>query len=156
MNLRHLLLPVSLTVMLGSALPVAALAATENAPNAKPAAVAPAAPDRGLKKDMPAAEVRKLLGEPAEVRVLKAPSGKAEVWVFVREISHTVDRIPVSTPDIVTSVTDATGHSHTMTVPGETRFQTVHTIVEETTEVLMFNDHFVTGKVSRAKRQSVD
>ena len=79
MNLRTFPWPALFAVVLGSVLlPVAAPAAPENAPGAKPAA-APAAPDAGLKQGAPAAEVRKLLGEPAEIRAMKAPNGKAEV-----------------------------------------------------------------------------
>ena len=154
MNLRTFPWPALFAVVLGSVLlPVAAPAAPENAPGAKPAA-APAAPDAGLKQGAPAAEVRKLLGEPAEIRAMKAPNGKAEVWIYSHEISHSVDQVAIGSQDVVTSVTDATGHSHTVTMPGEPRFQTVHRIVQEITEVLMFNDNFVTRKVTRQQRQT--
>jgi hypothetical protein len=56
------------------------------------ATASPAAPETALNWALPAATVRNIMGEPLQIRPVPAPSGRAEIWVYQREISRSVDR----------------------------------------------------------------
>ena len=155
MNMRNLLLPAALAVLLGPTMNAATPATPGAGPNAQPAALA-AGESSALQQGMPAAAVRQLRGQPDEIKAMNAPSGKAEVWVYKREVGSRMDRVLVSSADIVTNIIDGSGRPHQVSTPGPMRFHDVHRVTEEVTEVLMFNDHFVTQKVSRRERQTFD
>ena len=119
----------------------------------KPAGVASSFPLAELKPGMPAAAMQKLLGKPNEVRPMKAPEGKAEVWAFTHELGTHIERLGFPSADIITYVMGSDGKPIEQKVPGPVRYQNVQHISEETVEVLLFNDQYVTHKVSRAVRQ---
>jgi len=106
-----------------------------------------------LKQGEPAEVVKKQLGAPAEIRPMKAPSGTAEVWVYVKEISRRLDRIDRSTSDVVINVTEPDGSVRQKITPGQMRFEDVHYITEDLIEILMFNDHYVLHKITRQERK---
>ncbi len=145
MNLRKLLLCALLVALLvpriSASTPEAAVPAGKESP-------APA-----LKQGTPAADVKKLLGEPTETKPMKAPNGKAEVWVYVREVSRRTEQLRVSTPDVVINTTESDGTIRQHVTPGQVAFQDVQYLTEETSEVLMFNDHFLAQKTSRSERK---
>ena len=84
---------------------------------------------------------------------MKAPNGKAEIWVYVKEIGSRVDRVGIPTADIVTYSQGADSGMRQTITPGVVQFHDVRYVTEEITEVLLFNDHYVTQKVSRRERQ---
>ena len=134
---------------LGCSAPTAAVAE----PRPKPAGVASSFPLAELKQGMPAAAVQQLLGKPNEVRPMKAPEGKAEVWAFTHELGTHIERLGFPSADIITYVIGGDGKPIEQKVPGPVSYQNVQHISEETVEVLLFNDQYVTHKVSRAVRQ---
>jgi hypothetical protein len=151
MNSRILLLASSFIVLPAAGVGVMAAASPEA--SAKPPAVAPDAPASALKQGMSADEVRHLMGKPDEIRPMKAPNGKAEVWVFTREIGRRVDRVGLPSASIVTTVVSVDGTMRQQTTPGPVQYHDVYYVTEETVELLMFNDHFLLQKVHRRERQ---
>lgn len=106
-----------------------------------------------LKTGMAAGTVMDVLGKPALIRPMPTATGKAEVWIYSRQISNRVDRVAFPAPDVVTDFTTPDG-MHTQTVsPGAVQFHDVHYVTEETVEVLMFNNHYVTEKTTSVERQ---
>ena len=148
MTLRKLLLPASFLLLLVPAIS----AATAETP-AKAGPVGADATAGALKQGMPAAAVKKALGEPAETKPMKAPNGKAEVWVYVREISRRTEQLSATTADVVFNTTESDGSIRQHVTPGQVTLHDVQYLTEETTEVLMFNDHYLTQKVTRAERK---
>jgi len=123
-------------------------------------AVTPAATDAAaktppvtLKQGQPAEAVHQALGKPDETRPLKAPNGKAEIWVYIKEVSTRMDRVGFPSADNVIVTRAADGTMHQTTTPGPLQFHDIYYVTEEVTEVLMFNDHYVTQKVTRRERQ---
>jgi hypothetical protein len=110
-------------------------------------------PWESLKPGQTAESVRALLGDPVEIRPLKSPKGKAEVWIYTSEVSRRVDRIDVSTPDVVINVTEADGSVRQRITPGGTRIHDVHYLIEDVSELLLFDDRYVVHKVTRLERK---
>ena len=114
-------------------------------------------PESALKWAMPAADVRQIMGQPETVRPLPAPQGKAEVWVFTRQLGERVDRVPIASVPIMstTYVIDGGcrqrlgGRAQEQKVGETIQYADLRVTTVETVEVLMFNEHFVAHKVSR-------
>ena len=119
------------------------------APDSKPTAGSSVNPESSLKQAMPADLIRKIMGKPSAIRPMKAPDGKAEIWVYTREINERMGREQIGTTPIMISVADSDGRIRQYTVGEETHYGDVHYITVETVELLMFNDQYVTQKVSR-------
>ena len=129
---------------------VAADVPPATAPGAK---ALPVDPLDSLKPGQSADAIKALLGEPGEIRPMDSPKGKAEVWVYLKEVSRRMDRIDVSTPDVVINVTESDGSVRQKITPGLVRFQDVHYLVEDVNEILLFNDQYVVHKVTRRERK---
>jgi len=137
--------------------PILGRAADKNADAASAAAEAAAQTKlAGLKLEMPADTVRQLMGTPDEVRPMKTPDGKAEVWAYTRVVNIRMERIEVPGSPIITTVVDYSGTAHQSQTPGPPSFRNVSRITEETTELLMFNGRYVTHKLSRHERRSFE
>lgn len=137
-------------------IPVAVIRGMSAEPAASPAPAAkakPAEPLQNIKQGDPATKITDLLGKPLEVRPMKAPSGKAEVWIYVKEVSRRMDRIDRSTADTVINVTESDGSVRQRVTPGQVRFEDVHYVTEDFIEVLVFNEHYVLHKVTRGERK---
>ena len=133
---------------------VAAPAAPEkSAPGAKSAAVAPENPEAGLKQAMAAEAVRQIMGKPDEIRPMKAPNGKAEIWAYKRTVGERVERVEIGSIPVTTTVYGADGKAHDQNVGETIQYGDLHIVTEELVEVLMFNDHYVTHKVTRQERK---
>ena len=124
---------------------------------AQPSAAPDPVPESSLQWAMPAAVVRQIMGLPETVRPMPAPHGKAEVWVFMRQVGERVDRIPVAAVPIIatTYVIDGGckqrlgGRAIEQKVGETIQYADLYVTTVETVEVLMFNEHFVAHKVSR-------
>ena len=149
MKPRNLLLAASLLALVVNSAGAAAAAADKGAPGAKPAAVAPDGPESALKQAMPADAVRKIMGAPQEIVPVKAPDGKAEVWVYKREVNRRVERVQVGSVPITVTTIGSDGQAHEQTVGETVQYGDAHLATEETVQLLMFNDHFVTHKIAR-------
>jgi hypothetical protein len=137
---------------------IAASAPASPAP-AAPAAAAPeakAGPEAGLQRGMSAADVKKIMGAPATVQAMEAPSGKAEIWTYTREIESRSAQVQVGSKPITITQTDANNQIHTTTIAEEPIFKMQHVTVVEQVDLLMFNDHFLEKKVTKAKRARYD
>ncbi len=120
---------------------------------AKPAATPAANPESTLKQGMPAEVVRQIMGQPAEVTPMKAKDGKAEIWVYKRSTNVRVERVPVgSTPVTVTSF-GSDGKAHEQTIGEKVQYGDLYKATEETIQLLMFNDQYVTQKTSSREVQ---
>lgn len=139
-------------LLLTAPAPAAAPGKTEPAP--KRPESAGTRPYHRLKKDMPAAEVKKHLGEPANTAPLEAPEGKAEVWTYMYETGRRVGRVRVPTHDVISVERQLGNTTLRGLAPGYVRTETVHYIREEKVEVLLFNDRLVAVKVSRQERMT--
>jgi hypothetical protein len=114
-------------------------------------------PKFALKWAMPAEAVRQIMGRPDEIKPMNAPKGKAEIWVFTRELNQRVERLPVGAVPIMATTYEIDGSCHDKKMGrahsqqiGETVvYGDLHYATLETVEVLMYNEHFVTQKVSR-------
>jgi len=114
----------------------------------KTAAATPKGPEADLIPEMPAHAVIKIMGKPESVKPMKVQAGKAEVWVYARQVAERVEYVQVSTP-VMGAVANGNGTTR-ITQTGEKLVNRAeHHITTEVIELLMFNDHFVTQKVSR-------
>ena len=157
MNPRYFLLFLACPFFLAG--PVPAQAAEKNAEAALAAAAADGAAKTkvaGLKTDMPAGAVRQLMGTPDEIRPMKTPEGKAEIWAYSRVVNIRMERIEVPGTPIVSTIVDSSGVAHQSQTPGPPSYRNLSHIIEETTEILMFNDRYAANKVSRHERQSFE
>lgn len=97
------------------------------------------------------------MGKPDEIKPMKAPNGKAEIWVYKRETNERTERVPVGAVPITVTTFSADGKSSSMQTIGEdVKYANVRFTTEETVELLMFNDHFLTGKISRQEIKHYD
>lgn len=148
MKIRNLLLPVALFALVingaGAAPSPASGKGTRNSTVA-----AADGPESALREAMPADVVRKIMGEPLEIKPMKAPEGKAEIWVFRRQVDVRVERVPVGSIPITVSTIGADGRAHEQTVGENIQYGDLHRATEETVQLLMFNDRYVTHKISR-------
>ena len=152
MQTKNYLLVVLFVALSASVLSAAPAPELVNTTTPAPASVV-AGREAGLKRGMPADAVMKIMGKPAVIRPMEAPNGKAEVWVYVREISTRIDRVGFPSQDEITYIEHGVNKLRVAVTPGPILYHDVHFITEETIEVLMFNHHFLTQKVTKAERQ---
>lgn len=131
-------------------------ARTESGAASKPALIAAAGPEAALTRGMSADEVTKFMNAPAQIKSMEAPNGKAEVWVYRRRIEVGAERVQTSSGQTAVTVVDANGSLRTQLVGPDAEYRTQHRIVEETVELLMFNNHFLKAKVSRVEKREFD
>ena len=130
----------------GAVLPSSPAKAT---PGSKRVAISSDNPESALTKAMPADDVRKIMGEPRTIKPMKTPEGKAEIWIYQRLTNERVDRVEIASIPITTNIVGADGQARQQVIGQDIKFGDLHRATEETVELLMFNDHYVTNKVSR-------
>ena len=148
MRLRNHFLVTVLVLLLA---PPIIAAPSDSKDKSKPAETAP---ESALKQGMSAATVKQLMGTPLEVRPMATPNGKAEVWVFTRQMGTRVERLGFPSAEIITYVMGADGKPREQRTPGPVQYQNVLHIIEESCELLMFNDEYVTHKTYRRERRA--
>jgi hypothetical protein len=148
MHLRSQLLPALLMAILVQAANASPGPPDSTSGGSKTAAVAPKGPEAALIPAMPADMVVKIMGKPSTVKPMKVQSGKAEIWVYSREIEDRVDYVQVSTP-IIGAAPSGNGTSRMVQTGEKLDNRAEHHITTEVIELLMFNDHFVAQKASR-------
>lgn len=116
----------------------------------KAAAAAPERPEESLMPSMPARVVIKVMGKPDSVKPVKGREGKAEVWLYSRQVSDRVDYVQLSVP-IMGAVPSGNGTARRAVTGEKLETRAEHHITTEVIELLMFNGAFVTQKVSRAE-----
>jgi hypothetical protein len=100
-------------------------------------------PETTLQKGMPAATVRHIMGEPSEIRPMQAPVGKAETWVYHRTTRGPVKQIVVGTRSVPMTSVGSDAESTVMGKVEEPVIRQETLVVEETINLLMFNDHLI-------------
>jgi hypothetical protein len=116
--------------------------------DAKPVLVAPETPETALTRAMPADAVIKIMGQPKEIKTLKAPVGKAEIWVYKREADRHVDRVEIGSIPITITRIGEDGKAYLETVGEKIQYADLHCVKDETIQLLMFNDHLWICKIS--------
>jgi len=119
------------------------------APDSKPAAVPASGPEATLKPGMPVAAVRQIMGQPLEITPMKAPDGKAEIWVYRRNVNVRITRVQTGSVPITVTSFGSDGKAHEQTIGEKPLYGDLYRATEETIQLLMFNDQYVTQKVNR-------
>jgi hypothetical protein len=109
-------------------------------------------PERALQKGMTAEAVKRIMGEPVEIKPMPSPDGKAEVWVFHRMSSVPVQQVQVGTRSTDITTIGGDGQAHVAQSIAEPVFAQQIEIVDETISLLMFNGKYVEQKQSVQKR----
>jgi hypothetical protein len=109
-------------------------------------------PERALQNGMTADEVKHIMGEPAEIKPMESPTGKAEVWVYHRTVFGHVEQIQIGSEAIKDSTSGSDGMVHTGTLAEVPIYkQAVHKDLE-TISLLMFDGKFISQKLTVEKR----
>jgi hypothetical protein len=117
--------------------------ATGGRPETSPAKTAIVRPETALKKGMTAAEVKRIMGEPVEKRPMKAPSGKAEVWVYHRSTNGLVKQVQVGSISTPLTTKSTSGAIVVLGSVNEPVFKQATEVLDETISLLMFDDIYI-------------
>jgi outer membrane protein assembly factor BamE (lipoprotein component of BamABCDE complex) len=112
-----------------------------------------ASTDSSLKKGMSAREVEQLLGKPAEIKPMNAPSGKAEVWIYRERKGEVSKQIQVGSKPITIMVKGPDGVDRQQVISEEIIYKMQNDITEETLSLLIFNGQFIEKKVTTGVRR---
>ncbi len=129
----------SVGLLLGSATAAPAVSNARTEAASKKAAKTP------LEKGMTAETVRKLIGEPKEIKKLDSPEGKAESWIYRREIGARFMDVAAGTREVPAFVgigqgMDGMGKRTEMIITKR------RVIIYRVTSLLMFNGQLVLAK----------
>jgi hypothetical protein len=124
------------------------------APAALAAAPASEGPEQNLKEGMGGDDVRRIMGDPAEVKPMPNQSGKAEIWIYRRTIAQRVEQVVVGTKPITYSTVGSDGNAHSETVAEEPIYkQAVKTDID-VLQLLIFEGHYLSQKHTTEKQLS--
>jgi len=129
---------------------VALLAGCATAPAPEPPA---AGPEHALLKGMTAAQVRQIMGEPAEIHPQPTVKGKVEVWVYRHSTVGPTQEVQVGAKAITDQVTGSDGITRTRTLDQVPIIKQMHLKITETVQLLMVNDLFFDQKVTASQEQ---
>ena len=102
---------------------------------------------------MPAAEVKRIMGAPAEIKSMPSPTGKAEVWIYRRTVDGPPEQILVGGGTTTVPYTDSNGSVHQQIITEPPQYRVAYRRIDETTEVLMFDDAYIEQKRTAAVRR---
>ncbi len=144
----HVLAPTALVAVIPLLLAGCSAAATPSpAPvTARPASTAAAAPDgpeARLKKGMTAAAVRQIMGDPAEIKPMKAPTGKAETWIYHRTVIGLEEQVQVGTRSTDISSMQGSSSAGMPRLIEEPIYRRQTPVTDVTTNLLMFDDTLI-------------
>lgn len=153
MHLRYsAFVSTAIVALLVSCTNVPSSTAPVGAGSGHPTAAISDGPERALQNGMTAEEVKHIMGEPAEIKPMDSPTGKAEVWAYHRTINGLVEQIQIGSKPITVSSVGGDGLAHLQVVAEEPIYkQAVHTD-EETISLLMFDGRFISQKRTVEKR----
>lgn len=109
-------------------------------------------PEHTLQKGMTAEAVKRIMGEPAEIKPMSSPTGKAEVWVYHRTSSSPIQQVPVGMRSTAVTTIGADGQAHVAQTIEEPVFAQQIQIVDETISLLMFDGQLIEQKATAEKR----
>lgn len=104
-----------------------------------------------LEAGMTAEEVQRAIGKPIEIKPIVTPEGKAETWIYRRQIGKntTLDSIP-------TSFSSGALPDSLLGTSGPVEYRTKTTLVYQVTSLLMFQGKLVKAKQSVSQVMSFD
>ncbi len=97
-------------------------------------------PETALKKGMKAVVVRQIMGEPAEIKPMQAPTGKAERWIYRRTVRGQEEQVQIGTRSTDISALQGSGAAGMPRTIEEPILRQQTPITEVTVNLLMFND----------------
>jgi hypothetical protein len=146
MKIRNKLLTALLAgLLVGSAQAAATAKAPVDAKN----------PENSLKLAMAADTVIQIMGKPESVTPMKSDKGKAEIWEYRRQVGDRMDVVVLTTP-VMSPVPDGNQSTRMVATGERVDNHEEHHITTELVDLLMFNNHFVTAKVSRTEAVRID
>ncbi len=83
------------------------------------------------------------MGEPVEKRPMKAPSGKAEVWVYHRSTNGLVKQVQVGSISTPLTTKSTSGAIVVLGSVNEPVFKQATEVLDETISLLMFDDIYI-------------
>ncbi len=95
-----LLAAASIALLAGCAETSTASPPAAASPASSPTTTSTGDPETTLQQGMTADTVRGIMGEPAEIKPMKSPSGKAEIWVYHRTTRGSVQQVQVGAPEM--------------------------------------------------------
>lgn len=137
----------------------ALLAGCATAPAPEPSAAGPVPtasaerPERALLKGMTAAQIKRIMGDPAEIHPQSVPKGKVEVWVYHRSTMGPTQQVQIGVKTITDQVTGSDGITRTRTLEQVPVFRQMHLKITETIQLLMFDDLYLEQKVTASQEQ---
>jgi hypothetical protein len=159
MHLRYpAVIPAALAAFLVSCSSAPTPSAPANAASSPTVAAVGDGPEHTLQKGMTAEAVKRIMGEPAEIKLMSTTTGQAEVWVYHRMSSSPIRQVQVGTriTQGIPSSGAATGNTQSNMAPQmveEPVFAQQIDVIDETISLLMFNGKLIEQKVSAQKRQ---
>jgi outer membrane protein assembly factor BamE (lipoprotein component of BamABCDE complex) len=158
MHLRYrVFIPAALAAFLVSCSSTPTPSTPDKTASSPTATVVGDGPEHTLQKGMTAEAVKRIMGEPAEIKLMSTTTGTAEVWVYRRTSSSPIRQVQVGTRFTkgTPSSGSATGdHSSNMAAQmvDEPVFAQQIEIVDETISLLMFDGKLLEQKASVQKR----
>jgi outer membrane protein assembly factor BamE (lipoprotein component of BamABCDE complex) len=153
---RRALAPLALIALLAGCANAPSSSAPAGAGAGPTAAAADDHPERGLKKGMTAAQVRQIMGAPAEINPRPSPTGKAEAWVYHRTFIGPPQQLQVGTKPISVMVQDADGVYRSHVIQEEPIYRQAHDKTTETIHLLMFDGQLVEQATTAQKQQEFE
>jgi hypothetical protein len=147
MHLRYpAVIPAVLAAFLVSCSSTPTPSAPDNTASSPTVAAVGDGPEHTLQKGMTAEAVKRIMGEPAEIKLMSTTTGKAEVWVYHRTVFGHVEQVQVGSQVIKDSTSGSDGVVHTATLAEVPIYkQAVHKDLE-TISLLMFDGKFISQK----------
>ena len=110
-------------------------------------------PEASLMRGMTAVEVRRIMGEPDKIEPAPAQAGKAETWIYHRITHGPSKQIEIPGKDIVVPRPGANGATIMVTIPGKPTHKKTHLKMDETIQLLMVDDRYLTSRYSVLREQ---
>jgi hypothetical protein len=100
-------------------------------------------PEQALQKGMTAEAVKRIMGEPAEIKPMQSPTGTAETWVYHCTVQGPVEQIQVGTRTDSIVAKGSDGQDHVVQTVEEPVFKQQFHFIEETVRLLMFDGRLI-------------
>ena len=103
---------------------------------------APDGPESTLQKGMTAEAAKAIMGEPNEIKPMKTPAGKAEIWIYRRRVQGSVQQIMVGMKSTPIMTTNSNGQMVATQTIDEPILRQQTEIIDETINLLMFDGKY--------------
>ena len=152
------LVPFALVALLSACATVPPPGQTGAVPPSTAAAAAAAAdqPELKLVAGMDAAQVRRVMGDPATIRPRPVPKGTAEVWIYERRIIGPTQQIQVGVHPIMITELGSDGTSRQRVLSQEPVFRQGHIKTVETVQLLMLDGRFLEHRTTAERQQEFE